>query len=276
MKEILPRQKKVFLEKKARELRRECIDMVITAQSGHLAPALSCADIMAVLFFEIMNINPKNPKDEDRDRFILSAGHKCLALYVSLAKRGFFQEKVLKTFTQFKSILGGHPDSSKVPGIEISTGSLGHGLSIGVGVALAAKYLKRRYKTYVLLGDGEVQEGSVWEAAMAASHYKLDNLVGIIDYNKLSADGLTNEIMNIEPINKRFETFGWSTAEINGHNIDEIVGVLKNTPLSDYKPTMIIAHTIKGEGLSCAENKFDWHSKVPTKEQAAAALKELE
>lgn len=275
VKSVLTNKKRFLLEEKAKEIKRECIQMVMRVKSGHLAPALSCADIMSVIFFGILNIDPKNPRGENRDRFILSAGHKCLALYTSLAKRGFFPEEALKTFLQFKSMLGGHPDCLKVPGVEISTGSLGHGLSIGVGVALAGKYLKKNFKVYVLLGDGEIQEGSIWEAAMSAGHYKLDNMVGIIDYNKLSADGITNEIMRIEPLVKKWESFGWAVVEINGHNISEIFCALKNTPILKQKPTMIIAHTIKGKGLSCAENKFEWHSKVPSLDQAELALKEL-
>ncbi|MBI4244296.1 MAG: transketolase [Planctomycetes bacterium] len=266
---------KVYLEEKSKEIRRECLNMVMRAQSGHLAPALSCADIITALFFEVMNIDPANPKDENRDRFILSAGHKCLALYAALAKRGFFPEETFKTYVQFKSILGGHPDGLKIPGVEISTGSLGHGLPIGIGMALAARYLKRNYRTYVLLGDGEIHEGSIWEAASAACHYKLDNIIGIIDHNKLCADGPIDEVMSIRPLNKRWEAFGWSVIEIDGHNMDDIVSALKRVPLSKDKPTMIIANTIKGKGVSCMENKFDWHSKVPTAEQAKEAFKEL-
>lgn len=268
IKETLYEEKKIYLEDKARIIRRECLNMVMRAKSGHLAPALSCADIISGLFFEVMKLNPDDPKDDSRDRFILSAGHKCLVLYTVLAELGFFSKEVLKTYCQLGSILGGHPDGSKIPGVEVSTGSLGHGLSIGVGLALAAKYLKKSYRVFVLLGDGETQEGSVWEAALSASHYQLDNMIGIIDYNGLSADGKIIDVMNIEPLKNKWESFGWSVIEIDGHNMDQIVSSLKNTPIFKSKPTVVIAKTIKGKGIPCMENKFDWHSKVPTEEQA--------
>ena len=268
IKETLYEEKKRYLEEKARSLREECLNMVMRAKSGHLAPALSCADIIAGLFFEVMKLNPNDPKDENRDRFILSAGHKCLILYTALAEMGFFPKDVLKTYCRLGSILGGHPDGSKIPGVEVSTGSLGHGLSIGVGLALAAKYLKKSYRVFILLGDGETQEGSVWEAALSASHYQLDNMIAIIDYNGLSADGKIIDVMNIEPLKNKWESFGWSVIEIDGHNMDQIVSSLKNTPIFKSKPTVVIAKTIKGKGIPCMENKFDWHSKVPTEEQA--------
>lgn len=271
IKENLYDEKKIYLEEKARIIRRECLNMVMRNKSGHLAPALSCADIISGLFFEVMKLNPDDPKDENRDRFILSAGHKCLILYTVLAEMGFFPKEVLKTYCQLKSILGGHPDGSKIPGVEVSTGSLGHGLSIGVGLALAAKYLKKSYRVFVLLGDGETQEGSVWEAALSASHYQLDNMIAIIDYNGLSADGKIIDVMNIEPLKNKWESFGWSVIKIDGHNMNQIVSSLKNTPIFKSKPTVVIAKTIKGKGIPCMENKFDWHSKVPTEEQAKEA-----
>jgi transketolase len=268
IKEILCGEKKKYLEEKAKGIRQECLNMVMRAKSGHLAPALSSADIISGLFFEVMRLNPGNPKDDNRDRFILSAGHKCLVLYTALAELGFFPKEVLKTYCQLGSILGGHPDGSKIPGVEVSTGSLGHGLSIGVGLALAAKYLKKNYRVFVLLGDGEIHEGSVWEAALSASHYKLDNMIAIIDYNGLCADGKVTDVMNIEPLKSKWESFGWSVIEIDGHNMDQIVSSLKSAPIFKSKPTIIIAKTIKGKGIPCMENKFDWHSKVPTEEQA--------
>jgi transketolase len=266
--QILDKKRKQYLEEKSKGIRQECLNMVMRAKSGHLAPALSSADLISGLFFEVIKLNPANPKDENRDRFILSAGHKCLVLYAVLAEMGFFPKDVLKTYCQFGSILGGHPDGSKIPGVEVSTGSLGHGLSMGVGLALAAKYLKKKYKVFVLMGDGEMHEGSVWEAALSSSHYKLDNLIAIIDYNGLCADGEVANVMNIEPLKNKWESFGWSVIEIDGHDMNQIIFSLKSAPIFELKPTVIIAKTIKGKGLPCMENKFDWHSKVPTEEQA--------
>lgn len=263
------------LKAKAKEMRREMVKMVQMAGSGHLAPALSCADLVAALYFEVLKINPQNPRDENRDRFILSAGHKCLALYVSLAMTGYFPKESLNSFLQFNSMLGGHPDCSKIPGVEISTGALGHGLPIGVGMGLGGKLLKKDYKIFVLLGDGEVSEGSNWEAASAASHFKLDNLVGIIDRNGLCADGSISEVMNVEPLVDKWSAFGWETREIDGHNMEQIVSVLDNVPIKNGKPTIIIANTIKGKGISFMENRYEWHNKVPTPGQFEIAFKEL-
>jgi len=263
------------LEARAKEMRREMVRMVQIAGSGHLAPALSCADIVTALYFKVLKTNPRDPKDEDRDRFLLSAGHKCLALYVALAMAGYFPMEALNTFLQFGSMLGGHPDSSKIPGVEISTGALGHGLPIGVGMGLGGKLLKKDYKIYVLLGDGEVSEGSNWEAASAASHFKLDNLIGIIDRNGLCADGSISEVMNVEPLVDKWSAFGWETREIDGHNMQQIVSILENVPVKNDKPTMIIANTIKGKGVSFMENRYEWHNKVPTPEQFEVAFREL-
>jgi transketolase len=263
------------LEVRAKEMRREMVRMVQIAGSGHLAPALSCADIVTALYFKVLKTNPRDPKDEDRDRFLLSAGHKCLALYVALAMAGYFPMEALNTFLQFGSMLGGHPDSSKIPGVEISTGALGHGLPIGVGMGLGGKLLKKDYKIYVLLGDGEVSEGSNWEAASAASHFKLDNLIGIIDRNGLCADGSISEVMNVEPLVDKWSAFGWETREIDGHNMQQIVSILENVPVKNDKPTMIIANTIKGKGVSFMENRYEWHNKVPTPEQFEVAFREL-
>ncbi|MEW6227322.1 MAG: transketolase [Bacillota bacterium] len=263
------------LEAKAKQIRREILEMGIRAGSGHLAPALSSADIVAVLYFRIMKINPRNPKDEERDRFILSAGHKCAVQYAALALAGYFPKDVLNTFLQYKSILSGHPDSLKTPGVEIPTGSLGHGLPIGVGMALAGKIRKKPYRVFVLLGDGEVSEGSNWEAASNASHYHLDNLVGIIDRNRLCADGVTDEVMNLEPLAERWTKFGWAVRDIDGHNMKQIVETFSSVPFEPGKPSMVIANTIKGKGISFMENKVDWHYKAPSAEQAEIARKEL-
>jgi len=264
-----------IIEAKAKEMRREMVRMVKLAGSGHLAPALSCADIIASLFFKVMKINPQNPGDENRDRFILSAGHKALVLYTAMAIAGYFSREVLDTFLDFDSMLGGHPDSTKIPGIEISTGSLGHGLPIGVGMGLGEKLKKQDNRVFILLSDGEITEGSNWEAASVASHYKLDNLIGIIDKNGLCADGDVCNVMGIEPLGRRWEAFGWEIVEIDGHNITEIVASLGSAPIIKNKPTMVIANTIKGKGISFMENRYEWHNKVPDKQQFEIAFKEL-
>lgn len=264
------------IKEKAKEMRIKMVRMVECAGSGHLAPALSCADIVATLFFNIMNFNLENVKDEDRDRFILSAGHKALALYTALQLKGFFPEEVLNTYCKFNSIFGGHPDASKIPGVEISTGSLGHGLPIGVGMALAGKLQNKNFKVYVLMGDGELLEGSNWEAAFSAHHYKLDNLIAIIDRNGLCADGTVKDVMDIEPLKEKWVSFGWAVSEVDGHNIKELIGTFNSIPFVIEKPTMVIANTIKGKGISFMENKYEWHNKVPDDEQFKLAYKELQ
>ena len=260
----------------AKEMRIRMVRMVECARSGHLAPAMSCADIVAALFFNIMNFNPENFKDEDRDRFVLSGGHKALALYTALSLKGFFPEEVLNTYCKFNSILGAHPDASKVPGVEISTGSLGHGLPIGVGMALAGKLQNKNFKVYVLMGDGELLEGSNWEAAFSASHYKLDNLIVIVDRNGLCADGTVKEVMDVEPLKEKWKAFGWTVKEVNGHNIEELLDTFNSIPSITGKPTMVIANTIKGKGASFMENKYEWHNMVPSDEQFKLAYKELQ
>jgi len=261
---------------KATEMRIRMVRMVECARSGHLAPALSCADIVATLFFNIMNFDSKNYKDEDRDRFVLSGGHKALALYTALSLKGLLSEEQLNTYCKFNSIFGGHPDASKIPGVEISTGSLGHGLPIGIGMALAGKLKNNNSKVYVLMGDGELVEGSNWEAAFSAKQYKLDNLIGIIDRNGLCADGTTAEIMDVEPLKEKWSSFGWMVKEVNGHNIKELTEIFNNIPVQTGKPTMIIANTVKGKGISFMENKYEWHNKVPDDEQFKLAYKELQ
>ena len=260
----------------ANEMRIKMVRMVECARSGHLAPAMSCADIVAALFFNIMNFNPENVKDEDRDRFVLSGGHKALALYTALSLKGFFPEEVLNTYCKFNSILGGHPDASKIPGVEISTGSLGHGLPIGVGMALAGKLQNKNFKVYVLMGDGELIEGSNWEAAFSGRQFKLDNLIGIVDRNGLCADGTVKEVMDVEPLKEKWEAFGWTVKEVNGHNIEELLDTFNSIPSITGKPTMVIANTIKGKGASFMENKYEWHNMVPNDEQFKLAYKELQ
>jgi transketolase len=263
------------LEKKANIIRRYIIEMISNAEGGHIGGALSIADIMAVLYFHILKIDPENPEWEDRDRVVLSKGHASAAWYAALAERGYFPKEELLTFDHINSRLQGHPDMNKTPGVDMSSGSLGQGISVALGMALAARYLKKTYRTFVILGDGETQEGQVWEAAMAAVHYKIDNLIAILDYNKLQLYGETNTIMNIEPIIEKWRVFGWNTIEINGHRINEIVQALEEAVKFEGKPTIVVAHTIKGKGVSFMENKVEWHSLAPTKEQAKQALKEL-
>ena len=264
------------LEKKANIIRKYIIEMISNVEGGHIGGALSIADIMAVLYFYTLKIDPKNPEWEDRDRLVLSKGHASAAWYAALAERGYFPKKELLTFDHINSRLQGHPDMKRTPGVDMSSGSLGQGISAALGMALAAKYLKKTYRTFVILGDGETQEGQVWEAAMTAAHYKSDNLIVILDYNKLQLFGQTNTIMNIEPVIEKWQVFGWNTIEINGHRINEIIQALENAVKFEGKPTIIVAHTIKGKGVSFMENKVEWHSLPPTEEQAEQALKELE
>jgi len=264
------------VKEKAREMRIRMIRMVQCAGSGHLAPAMCCADIVAALFFNVMNFNTQNVNDDDRDRFVLSGGHKALALYTALSLKGFFPEEVLYTYCKFDSTLGGHPDASKVPGVEISTGSLGHGIPIGAGMALSAKLKNKNFRSYVLMGDGELLEGSNWEAAFFASHYKLDNLIVIIDRNGLCADGTVKEVMDVEPLKEKWEAFGWTVREVDGHNVEELLDTFNSIPSVAGKPTVIIANTIKGKGASFMENKYEWHNMVPSAEQFECAYRELQ
>jgi transketolase len=264
------------LENKANAIRKHIIEMISNAEGGHTGGALSIADIMAVLYFYILRIDPENPKWEDRDRVVLSKGHASAAWYAALAERGYFPKEELLTFDHVDSRLQGHPDMNRTPGVDMSSGSLGQGISAAIGMALAARYLKKTYRTFVILGDGETQEGQVWEAAMTAAHYKLDNLIVTLDYNKLQLFGQTNTIMNIEPVIEKWQAFGWNTIEINGHRINEIIQALENAVKFEGKPTIIVAHTIKGKGVSFMENKVEWHALPPTKKQAKQALKELE
>jgi len=254
------------MKETAKEVKKKILKMVYDSQCSHVGSALSCADILTVLYFKILSIDLKKP---DRDRFILSKGHACTALYAVLAEKGFFPKEILDTYCKDGSKLFGHSTINSLPGIEASAGSLGHGLPIGAGMALAGN------RTFVLMGDGECDEGSVWEAALFASHHKLDKLTAIIDYNKIQAFGETNKVLNLEPLKDKWVSFGWSVKEIDGHNLDEIEETLKNVPFEKDKPSLIIAHTIKGKGVSFMENQLAWHYKSPTKEQYEQALKEL-
>lgn len=263
------------LARKAQELRQLVIKMIGEAGSGHPGGSLSCAEILAVLYFHELRLDPERPDWPDRDRFILSKGHAAPLLYAALAKRGFFPVEELLTLRRLGSRLQGHPDCRRLPGVEMSTGSLGQGLSVGNGLALAAKLDGRPYRVYVLLGDGEIQEGMVWEASMAAAHYRLDNLVAIVDHNGLQIDGPVVEVMSPEPLAQKWQAFGWEVLSVNGHEVGEIAGALEYARRVKGKPTMIIAETVKGKGVSFMENRVEWHGVAPKGEELARALAEL-
>lgn len=263
------------LEERAKIIRRYIIKMLAKAGSGHPGGSLSAVDLLVVLFYNKMRHNPQQPKWQDRDRFILSKGHGCPALYAILADMGYFSVDKLETLRQFGSILQGHPCMKTTPGIEISSGSLGQGLSVGLGIALAAKLDKKDYRTYVMLGDGEIEEGQIWEAAMAASHYKAENLCAILDQNELQIDGFIHDVMSSHPIPAKWRGFGWHVIEINGHNYKAIIDAYNEAEKTKGRPTIIVAKTVKGKGVSFMENQVDWHGKAPTKEEAEKALAEL-
>ncbi|WRS27244.1 transketolase [Oscillospiraceae bacterium MB08-C2-2] len=265
------------LKEKAKELRINTINMIHEAQSGHPGGSLSAADLVAALYFGEMNVDPQNPKWEDRDRFILSKGHVCPIQYSALAMRGFFPWEVVHTLRQEGSILQGHPDMKKCPGIDISTGSLGQGLSCGVGMALAGKRDNRDYRVFALLGDGECQEGQVWEAAQTAVKYRLDNLVVFVDNNRLQCDGCCDEIMPSGDLAEKFRAFGFDTHRINGHSMEEIVETLdKIRDKKDGLPTCVVLDTVKGKGVSYMEDVVVWHGMAPNDEQYRQAISELE
>jgi len=258
------------------KVRRKVIEMAWKSKSSHIASALSIVDILVMLYFRYLNINPKNPYDKDRDIFILSKGHSCSALYAVLAYRGFFHIDLLEGYDKDGTAFTGHPKVYSVPGIEATTGSLGHGLPIGAGFALGSRNDGRCRKVVVLLGDGECDEGSIWESAMFASGRNLDSLIAVIDYNKLQGMGRTSEVTGLEPLNDKWRAFGWNTIEIDGHNfkeLDEAFSRAFNT--GNCKPTVVIAHTIKGKGISFMENKLEWHYKSPDDKEFSQALEEL-
>jgi len=263
------------LEEKARSLRCEVIKMLGKAGSGHTGGSLSAADIVACLYFWEMRVDPARPDWPDRDRFVLSKGHAAPLLYAVLAEKGFFPKEELASLRRLGSPLQGHPDMRKVPGVEASTGSLGQGIAWAVGMALAGRLDGRGYRVYALLGDGEIQEGEVWEAAMAAAHYRLDNLVAIIDYNGLQIDGEVSRIMSPLPIAPKFEAFGWHVQEIDGHDFYQIMQALEQARNHKGRPSAVVARTVKGKGVSFMENVVDWHGKAPSAEQVEKALAEL-
>lgn len=264
------------LKEKARRLRVLILRMLCEAGSGHPGGSLSSIDILTVLYNRILKHDPKNPAWEERDRFILSKGHVCPALYAVLADCGYFDEKELMTLRKFGSILQGHPYMLKTPGVDISTGSLGQGLSVAVGIAFAARMNGKNIRSYCLMGDGEVQEGQIWEAVMAAGHYKLDNLCGIVDKNELQIDGKVENVMGIDPLAEKFKAFRWNIIETDGHDVAKIEEAFVRAKECRGKPTVIIAHTVKGKGVSFMENVAGWHGIAPNKEQLACALDELE
>lgn len=265
-----------YLKETAREVRMRIVDMIFKAQSGHPGGALSATDIVTALYFDILKIDPKNPGWKERDRFVLSKGHACPVWYASLAMKGYFPLEELDTLRRFESILQGHPDKNKTPGVDMTTGSLGQGLSMGVGMALESRMSKIPFNVYVMIGDGELQEGQNWEAAASAAKFGLDNLVAIIDANRLQMDGFTSEVMPMDPIDKKFQAFNWDTMEIDGHDMSQIVEALeKARDNSSGRPLCIIARTVKGKGVSFMEDVREWHGKAPNEAELQQALSEL-
>ncbi len=263
------------LEQIAKEIRVDIIKATFHAGSGHPGGSLSAAEILTVLYFQEMNIDPANPKKDNRDKFVLSKGHASPLLYATLANRGYFPKEDLVTFRKLGSKLQGHPDMKKVPGVEMSTGSLGQGFSTAVGMALANKIDGNDNRVYALLGDGELQEGIVWETSMSAAHYKLDNLVAFIDWNGLQIDGKNDDVMTVSPVDEKFKSFGFNVISIDGNSLNEVADALEAAKKFKGKPTAIIAKTVKGKGVSFMENNAGWHGKAPNEDEAKKAVAEL-
>ena len=272
----LSKDEKIELEKIAVKNRKNVLRLMKAGRMGHIGGALSAIDIITALYFKIMRVDPQNPKWPQRDRFVLSAGHKCLALYATLAEKGFFDHTILDTYGALCSRLGGHPDMYKVPGVETNTGALGHGLSIAGGMAMGLRMDGLDARVYVVMGDGELAEGSNWEAAAAASHHKLDNLLVFVDRNHLQISGKTVDVMSYEPLDKRWQAFGWSVREIDGHDFKQIVENATDFPFEKGKPSVIIADTVKSKGLSFAEDKANYHYWKATDEDLAIAERDLD
>lgn len=264
-----------MLKEQAKQIRRDIVNMVGTAKSGHPGGSLSATEIVTYLYFEEMNVDPSNPKWAERDRFVLSKGHAAPVLYATLAHRGFFPVEELGTLRKLGSHLQGHPDMKKVPGVDMSTGSLGTGISAAVGMALACQLDKKENYVYAVLGDGEIQEGQVWEAAMAAAHYKLDHLIAFVDNNGLQIDGNIDDVMSPNPIDAKFAAFGWHVQVIDGHDFQQIADAVANAKAEKGKPSVIVAKTVKGKGVSYMENQAGWHGSAPNAEQVAQAMEDL-
>ncbi len=271
----MDKKEKTALNIFAAKARLLALEGIYSAQSGHPGGSLSICDILSVLYNKIMNVNPEKPDDPDRDRFVLSKGHACPALYATLALKGYFSTDLLKTLRKPDSILQGHPDMKHVPGIDMSTGSLGQGISTACGMALSAKLSNKSYRVYAICGDGEIQEGQVWEAAMFAAHYKLDNLCAVIDYNGLQIDGDIHKVMSPAPIDEKFKAFGWNVIVIDGHDYDAIEKAYEKAKNVSGKPTAIIAKTVKGKGVSFMENQAGWHGNAPKTDDYNTAVSEL-
>jgi len=263
------------LYKISKNLKQTVIDMLVEAKSGHTAGSLGTAEIFTALYFNVLNLDPKHPEKKDRDRFILSNGHICPIWYATLSERGFFPSKELWTLRKMNSRLQGHPKYKSLPGIENSSGSLGQGLSQAIGIAISEKMDKKGYRIYCMTGDGELNEGQIWEAAMFAPSKKLNNITWIIDRNNIQSDGNTEDVMPLEDLKDKLESFNWFVIEINGHNIQEIISACRMAKSVNQRPTAIIAHTIPGEGVKFMENKYEWHGKIPTRSQARQAKEEL-
>ena len=264
------------LEATARKIRGKIVELSHKARTAHLGSSLSCTDLLVAAYWGSLKIDPKDSDNPDRDRFILSKGHAATTLYATLAEAGFFPQDLLDSYAEPGSNLPEHPSVKCVPGVEVATGSLGHGLSVGIGMALASRIQKRSYRVFVTMSDGECNEGSVWEAAMFAPAQKLDNLVAIIDYNKWQATGRSNEVMALHPLKQKWEAFGWSTYELDGHDMKALVDTLRNVPDGSGKPVAIVAHTVKGKGVSFMEDDNNWHYRVPTAEEVEKAKVELQ
>ena len=259
----------------AREIRKLCVKTLFRSQTAHMGSALSMADIVAVLYGDILNVDPKKPEWQERDRFILSKGHAALVVYIALALKGFFPVKWLDTYYQNNGKLAGHITSHGVPGVDFSAGSIGHGLSVATGMALAGKRDEKKYRVFCVLSDGEMDEGSTWEPILFASHHKLDNLIAVVDYNKIQSFGRTKEVLDLEPLGAKWRDFGWEVKEVNGHDVEELEQAFKNLPFKKGKPSCLIAHTIKGKGLSFAEDTVASHYINLTEEQLKQALREI-
>lgn len=265
-----------WLEDKANQIRKDILTMIHAAQSGHPGGSLSATDIVTALYFHFMRIDPNKPDWPDRDRFILSKGHACPVLYAALAERGYFPAEELLTLRKIDSRLQGHPIMGKPPGVDMTTGSLGTGLAIGLGIALGLRLAEKDSRVYVMLGDGELNEGLIWETALAGAKFQLNHLIAIVDYNNLQLDGTCDVVMPIEPIEDKWKAFGWQVQVINGHDMDQIIKAIEIAMTNQKGPMVIIAHTVKGKGVSFMENECDWHGKAPNDQQFHAAMKELE